>query len=238
MSNINLWRTASLLGCLAIATAASSLSAQARTSESVPGPGSPRAVSSTTVSFPGSALTTAEALIDRPQASYSYSWQTRSENTSQNNAVLAQRRRSPETDLTLADTYFGIGADIGLGGDTALGESGFATVGKLGFTDNLSLRTASSIGNGVVLMLSVAYDFPIDREPFEPVVFAPFIGGGVAFELDEGYSGPMISGGVDYPVSKELTATARINVAFLKDQTTDFGIILGIGYNFPALINR
>jgi hypothetical protein len=167
-----------------------------------------------------------------------HSLPTRSENTSENPGVLAQRRRSPQTDLTLADTYLGIGADIGLGGDTALGESGFATVGKLGFTDNLSLRTASSFGDGVVLMFSVAYDFPIAREPFEPVALAPFIGGGVAFELDEGYSGPLISGGVDYPVSKELTATARINVAFLKEETTDFGIILGIAYNFPALINR
>jgi len=221
--------TASLLSCLAIATAASSLSAQAQTSESLP-------PLSTNVSFPGTALTTAEALMAQPQPSYSQ--QTRSDNISENNAVLAQRRRDPQTDRTLADTYLGIGVDIGLGGETALGKSGFATVGKLGFSDNLSLRTASSIGDGIVLMLSVAYDFPIDREPFEPVVLAPFIGGGVAFELDEGYSGPLISGGVDYPVSKELTATARINVAFLKDETTDFGIILGIGYNFPALINR
>ncbi|MGK7904634.1 MAG: hypothetical protein AB4352_25165 [Hormoscilla sp.] len=220
---------ASLLSCMAIATAASSLSAQAQTSESLP-------PLSTNVSFPGTALTTAEALMARPQTSYSQ--QTSSENISENNAVLAQRRRSTQTDRTLADTYLGIGADIGLGGDTALGESGFATVGKLGFTDNLSLRTASSIGDGVVLMLSVAYDFPIDREPFEPVVLAPFIGGGVAFELDEGNSGPMISGGVDYPVSKELTATARINVAFIQEETTDVGIILGIAYNFPALINR
>ncbi|MBC6479244.1 MAG: hypothetical protein GDA56_17235 [Hormoscilla sp. GM7CHS1pb] len=273
MSNINLWRTASLLSCLEIATAASSLSAQAQTSESLP-------PLSTTVSFPGSALTTAEALMDQPPTSHSH--QTRSENTSENNAVIAsgstlsfperppmslpagerqggrrgndpvmsllrttwvgvsgreaQRRRDP--DRPLADTYLGIGADMGLDGDTALGESGFAAVGKLGFTDNLSLRTASSFGDGVVLMLSVAYDFPIDREPFESIVLAPFVGGGVAFEIDEGYSGPPISGGVDYPVSKDLTATARINIAFLKEETTDVGIILGIAYNFPALINR
>jgi len=250
VSNINLWRTASLLSCLEIATAASSLSAQAQTSESLP-------PLSTTVSFPGSALTTAEALMDQPPTSHSH--QTRSENTSENNAVIAsgsthpvvsllrttwvgvsgreaQRRRDP--DRPLADTYLGIGADMGLDGDTALGESGFAAVGKLGFTDNLSLRTASSFGDGVVLMLSVAYDFPIDREPFESIVLAPFVGGGVAFEIDEGYSGPPISGGVDYPVSKDLTATARINIAFLKEETTDVGIILGIAYNFPALINR
>lgn len=226
---------ASLLSCMAIATAASSLSAQAQTFKSVKGDPSPTTLESTT-SFPGTALTTAEALMAQPQASHSQP--TRSENTLANNESLAQRRRSPETDRTLADTYLGIGVDIGLGGDTALGESGFATVGKLGFTDNLSLRTASSSGDGTVLMLSVAYDFPIDREPFEPVVLAPFIGGGVAFELDEGNSGPMISGGVDYPVSKELTATARVNVAFIQEEITDVGIILGIAYNFPALINR
>lgn len=236
MSNINLWRAASLLSWVAIATSAGSLSAQAQTSESVPGDRVPTAVSSTTVSFPGSALTTAEALIAQPQASGGQ--QSRSENLSENDAVLAQRRRSPQTDRRLADTYFGIGFDIGIGGDTALGNSGFATVGKLGFSDNLSLRTASSFGDGIVLMFSVAYDFPLSREPFEPVMLAPFIGGGVAFEIDEGYAGPMISGGVDYPVSDELTATARINVAFLKEETTDVGIILGIAYNFPALINR
>ncbi|MBC6475388.1 MAG: hypothetical protein GDA48_23395 [Hormoscilla sp. GM102CHS1] len=86
MSNINLWRTASLLSCLAIATAASSLSAQAQTSESLP-------PLSTTVSFPGSALTTAEALMDQPPTSHSQ--QTRSENTSENNAVGVETPIAP-----------------------------------------------------------------------------------------------------------------------------------------------
>jgi hypothetical protein len=42
--------------------------------------------------------------------------------------------------------------------------------------------------------------------------------------------GPLLTGGVDVPVSRRVTATAGVNVGFI--DRTDVGLLLGVGYNY------
>lgn len=132
-------------------------------------------------------------------------------------------------------SYVGIGGNIGLGGDTALGSSGFVINGKLGLTRNVSFRPAAVIGDNTIFLIPITYDFTIQREdPFAQFAFAPFLGGGVAIATSGDNSiGFLLTGGVDVPLSRQFVANASVNVGFLEN-ATDVGLIVGVGYTFPA----
>lgn len=151
-----------------------------------------------------------------------------------------------ETDNTIAQTdidpgratrggasYIGIGGNIGLTGDTATGNGAFVVNSKIGLTRTLSFRPSVIIEDDVDFLLPVTYDFVIQQEdPFERVPFAPFVGGGVAFSTDDDNNfGFLLTGGVDVPLSSQFVANATVNVGFIED-TTDVGIVLGVGYTF------
>ncbi|NJN37991.1 MAG: hypothetical protein HC790_03455 [Acaryochloridaceae cyanobacterium CSU_3_4] len=76
----------------------------------------------------------------------------------------------------------------------------------------------------------------LDFAPIEigktEIKLAPYFGGGVAVSTD-GDFGPLLTGGVDIPVTKNLTATAGVNVGVL--DPVDLGVFVGIGYNFGGL---
>jgi hypothetical protein len=66
------------------------------------------------------------------------------------------------------------------------------------------------------------------------VRFAPFVGGGLALSTDEDDNlGFVVTGGVDFPLSPQFVANAALNIGFLED-TTDFGLMVGIGYTFVS----
>jgi hypothetical protein len=131
--------------------------------------------------------------------------------------------------------YIGIGGNLGLSGNTALGESAFTVFSKIGVTNNLSFRPAAAISNQTVILLPITFDFPIEPSTTyftEPQIsFTPYIGGGAAISTGDNSSvGFLLTGGLDVRLSPEFTATAGLNVGFL--DKTDVGLILGIGYNF------
>jgi hypothetical protein len=133
-------------------------------------------------------------------------------------------------------SYIGIGGNIGLTGDTALGDGSFVVNSKLGLTPVISFRPAAYISGDATFFLPVTYDFVIQRaeDPFGPVRFVPFVGGGLAISTDEDDNfGFALTGGVDVPISPEFIANASINVGFLED-TTDVGLTIGVGYAFPG----
>ncbi len=175
--------------------------------------------------------------------------------------VLPARRETTiaQTDLDVrrgtvgVPNYVGVGGNIGLGGGddeddddddgddddndgTALGSGGFVVNSKIGLSTNLSLRPGIILGDDAVFLIPLTYDFLIPRvDPFEPVRFAPFLGGGVAISTDDDASiGFLLTGGIDIPLSRAFVANASLNVGFIEDNT-DFGLILGIGYTFPDL---
>ncbi|MGL5080841.1 MAG: hypothetical protein ACRC8A_05090 [Microcoleaceae cyanobacterium] len=130
-------------------------------------------------------------------------------------------------------SYFAIGGNTGLTGDgSGVSEIGFSTLGKAGFSENLSLHSAGVLftERGASLT-ALTYEFPI-RSETEAVVFSPFLGGGIIYRdlFNEDFSiGGVIMGGVDVPISYSFVFTSRINVAFIRD-STDTSISFGIGY--------
>jgi uncharacterized surface protein with fasciclin (FAS1) repeats len=131
--------------------------------------------------------------------------------------------------------YIGIGGNIGLGGDSAIGEGSFVVFSKIGLTENISLRPAGAIDDDPTVLLPVTYDFSFRSvdpvEEIEPFSVAPYVGGGLGIETsDDADVGVLLTGGVDVPINDQFTATAAANVLFLDD--TDVGLMLGIGYRF------
>lgn len=163
---------------------------------------------------PGTTMTSAEGLATEP-------------------SKVAQTEIAPGRPTRSGRSYVGVGANIGFGGDTALGRGNFAILSKIGLTNTLSVRPSAILGSDTVILLPVTYDFSLRQtDPFEPVTFAPYIGGGATYSTDKGKFGFLVSGGVDFPFSPQFTATAGLNVSF-KDET-EVGLLLGVGYTFSG----
>jgi len=128
-------------------------------------------------------------------------------------------------------SYFGVGANFGVSGNSDLGGTSFAVISKLGLTDVISVRPSVLIlRNFATILLPATYDFPT-QNPFADFQFSPYLGGGLAINTGSNSSvGPMITGGVDIPLSSVFTINVAANLAFLR--TTDLGILVGLGVNF------
>ncbi|MBW4557435.1 MAG: hypothetical protein KME59_16125 [Trichormus sp. ATA11-4-KO1] len=133
-------------------------------------------------------------------------------------------------------SYIGVAGNVGLGGgDSSLGDGNFAVVSKIGLTNAISVRPSAVFGNNTTILLPVSYDFSLQQaDPFaEPLAIAPFIGVGAAIKTgDDSQAAFLVSGGVDFPLTPQFTATASVNAGFF-DQT-DVGLLLGVGYNFTG----
>lgn len=149
---------------------------------------------------------------------------------------------SPDIDLDPGQatrggsSYIGVAGNIGLGGDSAIGEGSFAVISKIGLANVLSVRPSVAIEDDPVILLPLTYDFSSRSvEPLEETLsVSPYLGGGIAIETSEDADvGLLLTGGVDVPISDRFTATAAVNAAFL--DKTDVGILIGVGYNFTGL---
>lgn len=131
-------------------------------------------------------------------------------------------------------SYIGVGGNIGLSGDNALGEGSFAINSKIGLTRNISVRPAVLLGDEATFTIPVTYDFTIQTtDPFEPLAFAPFLGGGLVVSTqDDNNIGFLLTGGIDVPLSREFVANATLNVGFM--DKTEVGLMLGVGYTFTG----
>ena len=133
-------------------------------------------------------------------------------------------------------SYIGVAGNIGLGGDSALGDTNFTVISKIGLTNTFSARPSVVIGDDPVVLVPLTYDLtPRTADAFEDTLaIAPFVGAGVAIETSEDADiGLLLTGGVDVPLSRNFTANATVNAAFLSE--TDVGLVLGVGYNFNGL---
>ncbi|MDX2255648.1 MAG: hypothetical protein NW214_09050 [Pseudanabaenaceae cyanobacterium bins.39] len=132
--------------------------------------------------------------------------------------------------------YIGAGGSIGLSGETsALGTGGFSLFSKTVFTDNLSMHNNTVIfGTGISSSASnLTVDFPLRDANSQQIIASPFIGGGVMFRNENGIKiAPHITGGVDVPMSRNITGTVQLNVGLPSDRKADMGLLLGVGYSF------
>ncbi len=137
----------------------------------------------------------------------------------------------PGTPTRSGSSYIGIGGNIGLSGDTTVGDGSFAVISKIGLTNYLSARPSALIEDDAVFLLPLTVDFSGDEVPNAEFSIAPYLGGGLAISTGRDDTvGALITGGLDVPLSSEFTANAGANVTFIDD--TDVGLLLGVGYNF------
>ena len=121
--------------------------------------------------------------------------------------------------------YIGIGGAIGLegDGDTALGDGGFSILGRVAFTNNLSIHSSAIFNDNDLFSVAGTYGVPIKT-------FFPFVGAGLSADTDDFDISPEIVAGVDLPIKSLFTGTARVNANF--NDETDIGLLLGAGINF------
>ncbi|MBE9017067.1 hypothetical protein IQ272_13160 [Chroococcidiopsidales cyanobacterium LEGE 13417] len=135
-------------------------------------------------------------------------------------------------------SYVGVGANIGIDGSTALGDTNFTVISKIGLTNAVSARPSVIIGDNTTILIPVTYDFNlqptgIDTGSEAGSIFAPYVGGGLGISTgDDSDVGPMLTAGVDVPIGEQFTANVGANVGFLDD--TEVGIQIGVGYNFAG----
>ncbi|NJR17769.1 MAG: beta-Ig-H3/fasciclin [Calothrix sp. CSU_2_0] len=131
-------------------------------------------------------------------------------------------------------SYLGVAGNIGLSGDTGLGETNFAVISKIGLTNAFSVRPSAVFGDDILVLVPLTFDFvPQSANPTGEQTFSisPYVGAGVAIETsDDADIGLLLTGGVDVPLGNRFTVTGSVNAAFL--DSTDVGLLLGIGYNF------
>lgn len=140
-------------------------------------------------------------------------------------------------------SYIGIGGNIGIGtGDTALGEGSFAVFSKIGLTNFVSVRPSVLVSNNPTILLPVTIDFiPGVTGVTEGVAaqvtglqVSPYVGAGVAISTGDNSAVDFLAtGGVDVPLSPQVTATASISASLFDNAA--IGILLGVGYNFGPL---
>lgn len=133
-------------------------------------------------------------------------------------------------------SYVGIGANIGLSGNTALGDGNFTIISKIGLTRSLALRPGVILGNDATFLLPLTYEFSIRPAEAlqEALRISPYVGGGVTIATgDDNNVGVLLTGGIDIPLSRQFTGNAALNVGIADE--TDIGLSVGVGYNFSGL---
>jgi hypothetical protein len=220
MNTIFFRRTAFLLSLAAMTVVSSGLKAQAQTTDFTAADLKIEPTVDTTAPISASTL--------MPESSASQTPETTSETTK---SVVAQAGGTtpPLRATRSGPSYIGVGGNIGFTGDTRLSEGSANVFSKVGLTNTLSARPSALVGDNPAFLIPVTVDFA-PRQTLG-LRAAPYVGGGVAISTARDSTvGPMLTGGVDVPVSRRVTATAGVNVGFI--DRTDVGLLLGVGYNF------
>jgi hypothetical protein len=179
--------------------------------------------------IPGTTTTSSAALLVNSQTEQNTQAQAQPSNTD-----VAQADIDPGRPTRGGSSYIGIAGNIGLGGDSALGDANFMVISKIGLTNAISARPAAVLGDNTVILIPVSYDFSFRQlsDPFaEPLPIAPYVGAGAAIATGDGSEVSfLLTGGIDVPITPQFTATAAVNAAFFDE--TDIGLSIGVGYNF------
>jgi len=156
--------------------------------------------------------------------------------TPSSTSTIAQSDIDPGRATRGGRSYIGVAGNIGISGDdSSLGDGNFAAISKIGLTNAISIRPSAVFGNNTTILVPITYDFTLQAaDAFsEPLAIAPYIGIGAAIKTgDDSQVGFLASGGIDLPLSSQFTATAAINAGFF--DSTDIGLLIGVGYNFSG----
>ncbi|MBD1912541.1 hypothetical protein [Leptolyngbya sp. FACHB-8] len=127
--------------------------------------------------------------------------------------------------------FIGIGPNVGITGDTAIGDTSFAIVSRFAVTPAFSVRPAVFIEDDVSILLPVTYDLPISG----PGGIAPYVGGGLTLSTgDDSNLDLLLSAGLDIPLNENFAITAGLNAAPFDE--FDLGVFAAVAYTFGGVI--
>lgn len=123
--------------------------------------------------------------------------------------------------------YIGVGANLGIGGDNALGNTSFAVFSRFALNPFLSLRPSILIDENVSFLIPVTYDLNGSGVG----ELSPFIGTGLELATgDDSNFDLLLTGGVDFPITDWLTVTGSVNISPF--DSFDIGFLVGAAYSF------
>ena len=200
------------------------------TEQQQPNTGNEELATLNSVPVPGTTATSAATLV--PESPFTPQLAPTSEKTTPKK--VAQTDINPGGATRGGSSYIGIAGNIGLTGGRALGDTNFTVISKIGVLNSISVRPSVVIGGDTTFLIPITYDIRPLSIPItsSTIPISPYLGGGVAVATN-GNVGPLITAGIDVPVSPQFTATAAVNVGFLSD--TNVGLLIGVGYNFSGL---
>jgi hypothetical protein len=133
-------------------------------------------------------------------------------------------------------SYLGGGLNVGVAGDTALGDRSFSVISKIGLTRSISFRPGAVVDfpENVTVLAPLTLDLPLRQSDGIAGLgfrFAPYLGGGLAASTN-GHLGPLVTGGIDIPLTSRFTANAALNLGLLDE--ANVGLSIGVGYTIPG----
>ncbi|MBD2121107.1 hypothetical protein [Trichocoleus sp. FACHB-262] len=184
-----------------------------------------------TAPVPGTTVTSAQVLNEQP--AIAPTTDEAAVPTTETEAPKIAQSVEPGRGTRSGSSYVGVGLNVGITGDTALGDTNFTVLSKIGLTRTISVRPSVMIGDDADILIPVTLDFPSYTADEIGISAAPYVGAGVAITTgDSDVVRLLLTGGVDVPLTPQFTATAAVNAAVFDD--TDIGLLLGVGYNFTS----
>ena len=143
---------------------------------------------------------------------------------------VAQARRRTRRTVRQGSDFIGIGADFGYADDVS-----FAVISKLSINDTIAVRPSVLIGDDFSVLVPVTYEFSQFSTQVDDFQIRPYAGVGAAYSDDDDDDdfNLLLAAGADIPVSQRFTVNAQANLGVLGD--TDFGVTVGVGYNFGRI---
>ncbi len=124
------------------------------------------------------------------------------------------------------DYYVGAGVRAGFNDNTSFVIDSKAKITDLGNAATLSVRPAIVFDSSTELRLPISVDFAATRSLY------PYAGAGIAYNADgQSTVDPMITGGLDWSVARNLVLDLNANVLF-KPGNTDTELTATINYSF------
>jgi opacity protein-like surface antigen len=147
--------------------------------------------------------------------------------------IAQARRRTRNTVSGRGPDFLGIGGDFGTADDVS-----FAVISKLSLSDQVAVRPSVLVGNDFAVLVPVTYEFSGYSANVEGFQLRPYAGVGASYIDSDSDSnvGLLLSAGVDVPLSRQFTVNAQANYAGIFNDDSNFGVTVGIGYNFGNLL--
>ncbi|PZO20181.1 MAG: hypothetical protein DCF25_07135 [Leptolyngbya foveolarum] len=148
-------------------------------------------------------------------------------------AEVAQARRRRTSSAAANPDFIGIGGDVGTAGNIS-----FAVISKLSLGRQIAVRPSILVGDDFAVLAPVTYEFSRFDTNAGGFRISPYAGVGASYIDGDNSSdlGLLVSGGVDVPVSEQFTVNAQANYAGIFSDSQNFGVTVGVGYNFGGLL--